>query len=311
MEEANIGKKLKDLRQYYEVSQRELAENICSQRAVSKIERGEMQPTAEILHQMAIKLGVKISYFFEDHEAPRFNYIQETKDKIDKLVRIYELEEAMKIIRQELKNPLFRKPVHLKYLLWKRAACHSKLTFEKEESLELLQLALNVDTGSLSITEEDIGIYINIGTVYMDMNEYEDAIYYFNKALVLYTKLPVAQWETSKTKIYMNLCIVYSKAMQFEKSLEIANEGLTYIYDIESVYLLGELYYQKGVALFYMGEYKNALRCMEKSMFILKDKGQKMFYDFIEENYLRFQRATFAQLSKFKPKNIDPTTATV
>lgn len=311
MEILTLGTKLKDLRQYYEVSQSELAKNICSQKAVSKIERDEMQPTAEILNLIAIRLGVKISYFFDDHEAPRFNYIWDTKDKIDKLIRDYDFTEAMNIIRKELKNPLFRKPVHKKFLLWKRAILHFKLTNEKEESLDLLQLARDLKTETLSITEEDVGIIINFGTIFMDTKEFDKAVKYFDEARNLYKKLPIDQWGPMQTKIYFNTCVVYANSNKFKKGLKVVEEGIKNVYEQESLYLLGELYYQKGICLYYLGNIKEALRCMEKSLFYLEEKGQTIFYDFILQNYLRFQRAALAQRSYFQPGNIDPTAATV
>ncbi|WP_022793693.1 helix-turn-helix domain-containing protein [Marinococcus halotolerans] len=311
METLTLGTKLKDLRQYYEVSQSELAKSICSQKAISKIERDEMQPTAEILNLIAIKLGVKISYFFDDHEAPRFNYIRDTKDKIDKLIRDYDFIEAMNIIREELKNPLFRKPVHKKFLLWKRAILHFKLTNEKEEALELLQLARDLKTETLSITEEDIGIIINFGTIYMDTKEFNKAVKYFDEARTLYKKLPIDQWGPMQTKIYFNTCVVYANSNKFKKGLKVVDEGIKNVYEQESLYLLGELYYQKGICLYYLGNIKEALRCMEKSLFYLEEKGQTIFYDFILQNYLRFQRAALAQRPYFQPGSIDPTTATV
>ncbi|GEK58659.1 hypothetical protein CHL76_10615 [Marinococcus halophilus] len=311
MEELTLGKKLKDLRQYYQVSQKELSKGICSQKAISKIENEQMHPTAEILNLISIKLGVKISYFFDDHEAPRFNYIRDTKDRIDKLIRHYEFGEAMNIIRQELKNPLFRKPVHQKFLLWKRAITHFKITKEKEEALDLLQLAKDIKLEALSVTEEDIGIIINFGTIYMDVYEFDKAIYYFQEAQKLYKKLPIEFWGPTQSKIYFNMCVVYGSSRQFEKGLATANEGLKYVFDQESLYLLGEIYYEKGICLYYLGNIKEALRCMEKSLFYLEEKGQTIFYDFILQNYLRFQRAALAQRPYFQPGSIDPTAATV
>ncbi len=59
-----IGQKIKELRQFYDITQKELAEDICTQATICKIERGEIQPTSLILHQLAIRLGVDANYFF-------------------------------------------------------------------------------------------------------------------------------------------------------------------------------------------------------------------------------------------------------
>ncbi|SDI41386.1 helix-turn-helix domain-containing protein [Alteribacillus bidgolensis] len=292
MEGSSLGIKLKDLREYYNVSQRELAKNICSQKAVSKIERGETQPTADILQQLGLRLGVDISYFFEEQEAPRFNYIQETKDKIEDLVSKWKYKEAVEIIKEELKNPLFRKATHRKFLLWKKSVCHFNLTQEKEDAIELLKVAMDIETHSKkTITNDDIGIYISLGNMYSDTQKYEQALYYYEQAKKMAKKLPVHGSAPPIYKLYYNLSIVYFRLHNFEEAVKVADEGINFIFKKDSLYLLGELYYQKGIYLFYSGKKREALQNMKKALFVFEEKGQDRFYKFVETNYLGFQRA--------------------
>lgn len=292
---SGIGEKLKDLREYYEVSQRELCIDICSQKAVSKIEREEMQPSAEILQKMGLRLGVDISYFFEEQEAPRFNYIKETKEKIETLVHTWKYNEAMELIRESLKNPLFRKLSHRKFLLWQRSVCHFNLTNEKEEAIELLWLSMDIETNSKkTISPTDISMMMSMGNMHSDIQKYKEALIYFDKALEMVKKIPQVNTNSPLIKIYYNLALVYFRMKKFKKSIELVEYGIQLNYKKDSIFLLGEFYYLKGTSHFYNGEITLALKEMKKGLFIFEERGQDMYITFVKQNLLRFQRAANA-----------------
>ncbi|WP_406686207.1 helix-turn-helix domain-containing protein, partial [Rossellomorea vietnamensis] len=65
MDYSIIGKKIKELRQEVNITQGELAEGICTQALISRIEKGETDPNATALYQISKRLGVDVNYFFE------------------------------------------------------------------------------------------------------------------------------------------------------------------------------------------------------------------------------------------------------
>ncbi|MFB5661193.1 helix-turn-helix domain-containing protein [Alteribacillus sp. HJP-4] len=286
-----IGAKLKDLREYYNVSQRELAKDICSQKMISKIERGESQPTAEILYEIAIRLGVEITYFFADNEAPRFNYVEETKQKIEELVTATEYQEAVNIVKQELKNPLFRKPMHTKFLLWKRAICHFHLTDEKHEALELIELAMDIETNSKkTITLTDIELNITLGIMHSDLKDFDSAIIYYQKARRMIEKLPKLSTNSQLVKLHYNLSLTQFRMQIYKESIEVASQGIELCIKTDSTFLLGNLYYQKGVSLYYDDNSREGLQYMKKAIYLFEEKDQQVFKEFVEANFLRYQR---------------------
>jgi putative transcriptional regulator plcR len=66
-----IAEKLKLKRKEKGLSQQKLAEGICEQSQISKIERGNYMPAADLLYKLAVRLQVPIDYFFNDNfEVP-------------------------------------------------------------------------------------------------------------------------------------------------------------------------------------------------------------------------------------------------
>ncbi|WP_252313970.1 helix-turn-helix domain-containing protein [Sinobaca sp. H24] len=293
----NIGSKLKDLREYYNITQTELSENICSQRNVSKIELGQTIPTVDILNKLAIRLGVDITYFLNENEAPRFNYIEETKKNIEELVSLTKYNEALEIVKHELKNPLFRKPAHKKFLLWKRAICHFHLTDEKEEALELIHVAMDIETNSRkTITVTDIELHITLGIMNSELKNYEESKLYYEKAHKMCEKFPKIDTNIQLIKVYYNSSLTSFKMRNYSHSIIMSNKGIAVCLKINSLFLLGELYYQQGLSYYYSNKVKSALIEMRQSMNVFKIKQQQAFYEFVEYNYLNFQRAAINKL---------------
>ena len=77
-----ISKNILSLRKKHKLTQAELADKLnYSDKAISKWERGESLPDAEMLYNIAELFGVEIGYLFEEHED---NQPKEEKDKEDK-----------------------------------------------------------------------------------------------------------------------------------------------------------------------------------------------------------------------------------
>ncbi|WP_156008109.1 helix-turn-helix domain-containing protein, partial [Streptococcus ruminantium] len=61
-----LATRIKSRRKELKLSQKELAEGICKQGQISRLENGEYTPGSELLHQLAKKLKVSMDYFFDE-----------------------------------------------------------------------------------------------------------------------------------------------------------------------------------------------------------------------------------------------------
>lgn len=66
LEFTQIGKRIYLTRLAKGMSQQELAKGICSQPQISKIEKGEAQPSVPTLFRISERLGVNCYYFIEE-----------------------------------------------------------------------------------------------------------------------------------------------------------------------------------------------------------------------------------------------------
>ncbi|HFI0259112.1 TPA: helix-turn-helix domain-containing protein, partial [Streptococcus suis] len=61
-----LASRIKSRRKELKLSQKELAEGICKQGQISRLENGEYTPGSELLYQLAQKLNVSMDYFFDE-----------------------------------------------------------------------------------------------------------------------------------------------------------------------------------------------------------------------------------------------------
>lgn len=61
-----LASRLKERRKALKMSQKELAEGICKQGQISRIENGEYTPGSELLYALSRKLRVSMDYFFDE-----------------------------------------------------------------------------------------------------------------------------------------------------------------------------------------------------------------------------------------------------
>ncbi|HFU3946243.1 TPA: helix-turn-helix domain-containing protein [Streptococcus suis] len=95
-----LGEKLRLRRKELKLSQKTLAEGICEQSQISKIERGSFMPSAELLFKLSKRLEVPLDYFFNEQIEVKSNlsHFKQLSSKLledrnyDDLEYIYQLE---------------------------------------------------------------------------------------------------------------------------------------------------------------------------------------------------------------------------
>lgn len=71
-----LASRLKERRKALKLSQKELAEGVCKQGQISRIENGEYTPGSELLYALSRKLRVSMDYFFEEQVQDEKNELE-------------------------------------------------------------------------------------------------------------------------------------------------------------------------------------------------------------------------------------------
>ena len=74
-----LASRIKNRRKELKMSQKELAEGICKQGQISRLENGEYIPGSVLLHELSRKLNVSMDYFFDEQISSDSNKLNNFK----------------------------------------------------------------------------------------------------------------------------------------------------------------------------------------------------------------------------------------
>lgn len=277
-----LGQLIKDLRESNGMSQKELAQGICSQSEISKIEAGKNMPYTDIMIQIAIKLGVDLNYFFYRIDKPEPDFINDRFIEIRKAVR----EKDYYLVEGQLKkldnHPLFRNYREKQFLLWHHGIIQYYLYKNTELSFHFLNKALAMRR-TAAYTEQEIEIINSLGAIYCEVSMCSEGIKVLEEALEVFNKLSYVANETIYTRILYNLAKSHYLIGGYQESKNYCNMGIKYCLDIESSYLFGELLYLLGQAFKKLNEFEEAFIVLQRARALFEIQNKSHFIEKADE----------------------------
>lgn len=168
----NIADKLKTKRKEYGLSQSELAEGICEQSQISKIERGNYMPTAILLHKLAGRLNVTIDYFF-DEQIESVSNLKEFIRLSTKLLEDRNYKDLEYLYNLEKEKQSFLSLDEEVYLTW----VHTIILFytynERDKAISLLEKAMTSVSEKHSVYLKILNTLANFYSLVGRDEEYE------------------------------------------------------------------------------------------------------------------------------------------
>jgi transcriptional regulator with XRE-family HTH domain len=276
-----IGKKIKELRKVLRLSQQDLANGICTQAQISKIEKGDVYPYATTLYLISQKLGVDVNYFFDIGKTPRIDYVQEVGRQLKIARRNLDYRTILEIVKTEEKNPLFtQNRVNLQELLWHKGICEYMLNHDLETALCLFDEAISL-TFEKVWSEKEIEILLAKGAIYFEEKRYDEALKVYLQAKEQLELLHHLQDETIMTRLLYSISTTYTRLGRFEDSTTKCKKAISWCLKQDTLYLLGELHYQIGYNFELQRHYDRAKAFMEKALIIFELQSDVKYMQFI------------------------------
>ena len=255
------------------ISQEELSDGICSASYLSRIETGDVRPSAEILEKLMERLGKQISKYtqfkseFElqienlKYEARRFYYLG---DKI----RHQECIEALKVLENDENGFLLNQFLRLhQYLMDDKNEPSSE---KKLNALyDILKLTKNdIRLEQLSnelLTQDEVILINNIAIQYKNLGEINVAINILVE-LRRYLEKPNIELEQKRRTypvIMSNLSKWLSRVFRYIECIEVCDKAIEYCIEFDSNRMLIDAYFNKGHALANYGMLEPGLKSMK------------------------------------------------
>ncbi|MCU5098310.1 helix-turn-helix domain-containing protein, partial [Bacillus wiedmannii] len=273
MEFNDLGITIKELRIKKNISQSELCHGICSQSQISKIEKGVIYPSSILLYQLSERLGVDPNNIFALTQNKKLKYIDNVKYVIKDCIRQHQYTELYEIVTKEKNLNNFQTKEDKQFLLWHEAIAIYLVNNSIKSALTLLNSALKLTVTNVDfLSEREIDIMQTMAIFHAENKEYKKSINILRRCLTNFNKLDFPRDKEIKLKIIYNLSKCLSYTCQYEEALKYIDKGIQLAINLNTLYLLGELYYGKAWNLLKLEQYneEDVADNMKKALFIFE-----------------------------------------
>ncbi|MCU5101242.1 helix-turn-helix transcriptional regulator [Bacillus cereus] len=288
MEFYDLGITIKELRIKKNISQSELCHGICSQSQISKIEKGVIYPSSILLYQLSERLGIDPNNIFALTQNKKIKYVENVKYVIKDCLKQKQYKELYEIVKKEKNLNNFQTKEEQQFLIWHEAIAIFMVERSIKTALDLLNHALKLTlTNSDFLSEREIDIMQTMAIFHGENKEYEKSITILRRCLNNFNKLDFPRDKEIKLKIIFNLAKNLGHANQHEEAIKYNDMGIQLAINLNTLYLLGELYYGQGWNLLKLKQYnkEDVDNNMKKALFIFELTKNEKKLQIIKEEY--------------------------
>ncbi|MBC2683759.1 helix-turn-helix domain-containing protein [Bacillus toyonensis] len=292
MEFYDLGITIKEIRIKKNISQSELCHGICSQSQISKIEKGMIYPSSILLYQLSERLGIDPNNIFALTQNKKLKYVKNVKYVMRDCAKQKQYKELYEIVKQEKKQNNFQSKEDKQFLIWHEAIAIFEVNRSTKTALTLLNHALKLTlTNSDFLSEREIDIMQTMAIFYAEHKEYEKSINILRRCLTNFNKLDFPRDKEIKLKIILNLAKLLELTYQHEEAIKYLDKGIKLAINLDTLYLLGELYYLKSQYLLKIKQHneEDVVNNMKKALFIFELREKEHYIQMIKDELIEIQ----------------------
>lgn len=273
----NIGEFIKRRRLEMNITQTQLSNGICTQGQISKIEKGEIDPSSEILVKIAKKLDFSLDDLFNLTPLEKINIRKDSMFHIKGLINSRNYKQLEYIIKStDVKNLSLEDSI---YIEWAKLITDYNLY--NKDILKDLKIILQSSEMKISVKLKSI-IYNTIGIIYKQRYDYTQAKYYFKKVKEL-NPINTEDFEYI-LKMYLNLSNILFEAEQWDELYETCVESIQISYNSNNMVVLPELIYSKNYSLNKISNsIRNNIKDLEFASYLADKQNKRIVKEMIEE----------------------------
>ncbi|HDR8065417.1 helix-turn-helix domain-containing protein [Bacillus thuringiensis] len=292
MEFNDLGITIKELRIKKNISQSELCHGICSQSQISKIEKGMIYPSSILLYQLSERLGIDPNNIFALTQNKRLKYVENVKYVIKDCLKQKQYKELYEIVKKEKNLNNFQTKDEKQFLIWHEAIAIFVVDKSIKTALDFLNNALKLTlTNSDFLSEREIDIMQTMAIFYAENKEYEKSINIFKRCLTNFNKLDFPKDKEIKLKLMLNLAKCFDFTYQYEEAIKYIDKGIKLAINLNTLYLLGELFYLKGQCLLKMKQHnvEDVIYNWKKALFIFELTEKEYYTKMLPDELIEIQ----------------------
>ena len=237
---ALLATRLKNKRKELGWSQKELADGICQQTQISRMEQGKYMPGADLLYKLSEKLGLSMDYFFSEEISKNFLDLSSFKRLSETLLENQDytsLKYAFEVERRQQASLCFDEKIYLDWI-------DAILTYQCEHQLKLAISKIEDILIKINVDKVDYLYIVNTLLIFLGYDDNEKFEQRYQQVSVALSKIDTSVREQIDLyiKIKYNYCYHLWKHEEMDKSRVLLLETIEFCNKYHSSFRLADLY---------------------------------------------------------------------
>lgn len=288
---ANLGQRIKVIRKKSNMTQKILAEKICSQSVLSRIENDNETPNAVVLHQLCERLGITV----EQVLSTNLQNISTNTDTLKKLRILFDnnrYTELLEYLKESKCINELHEDVELQFYYYCLGSCLYYLEQDYKGALHDLQLALNYtySPNNHYYTNSEVLILSCIGKTYYSMGQEQEAFYYLHESLAAIPRVAINENAYLLTRIFHNIATTHTMNGTYDEAQIYLDRGIKFANELHNSYYLAELFVEKAAIYHLQKNEYLAVEEMNVAKGVAIAVGNKKLAKEIEERLLEWEK---------------------
>ncbi|WP_225989698.1 hypothetical protein, partial [Bacillus cereus] len=200
--------------------------------------------------------------------------------------------ELYEIVKKEKNLNNFQTKEEKQFLIWHEAIAIFIVDKSLKNALDFLNNALKLTlTNSDFLSEREIDIMQTMAIFYAENKEYEKSINILKRCLSNFNKLDFPRDKEIKLKIMLNLAKSLDFTYQHEEAIKYIDKGIKLAINLNTLYLLGELFYLKGQFLLKIKQHnvEDVIYNWKKALFIFELTEKEYYTKMLPDELIELQ----------------------
>lgn len=265
----SIGRKIKYLRIKNGYSRQYLAENICDESTLFRIEKGAQLPRVDVLKDICQKLNVSVDYIIGVENESTRNYFKRIKQlcreslyENDYSSLQYLVEEAEQYLKEhpQIEDRKFRR-----FLNWVKAISFHKFDNNPKKAEMALRKLLNQNSIT---TELDLNISNSLALILIENKEYDEAFHLLSKGTFLEEMISHLEDKSLYPRVNYNLAYISYLRKEYDQCINTIFRIEYYLLSNQYFYLKGESFHLLGLVFEKKSDYESSIKYFNDAVFV-------------------------------------------
>lgn len=259
------GTVIKELRTNRFLSQGELAEDICSQGMLSRIENNDVVPNVLVMQKICEKLNVSVHYVLTHEEAAKAP-VNDWLEKLKQYKHGKQFVKLMEIVNhiETMEKPVFKTKLELQEYAYYHGCGLIYTNHQPKEALDILQKGLNYtyNRQKESVTDLEVLLLSEIGRVYYIQGNYELGLSFMRRSVAQFYQ-DNKRVTVDLSKVFYNIATAFIDLKTYDEAFEYIERGILWCQKKKNYYRLDDLYLLKGLVFQDTDRFDEAIETVE------------------------------------------------